>query len=86
MEYAYNPETHKHVGQDMFPQSQSIMMGDGGYVLVQSPSEPLVADSPTPSADEPRTPDSVATGWSDLDLGARWEEGVMGIGFQEYAG
>ncbi|KAH5009294.1 hypothetical protein HBI24_222110 [Parastagonospora nodorum] len=87
MEYAYNPETHKHNnGLDLFPPSQPMMVSDSGYVLVQSPNEPLFTDSPTPSADEPMTPNSVAAGWSEFDVGASWEEGGMGMGFQGYVG
>jgi hypothetical protein len=43
-------------------------------VLGQSPSEPLFTASPTPSADEPRTPMSV------------WGEGIRSILVEEVSG
>jgi hypothetical protein len=87
-------------GMEMFPQTQSFpnqmmqMIPESAYVLTQSPSEPLFTDSPTPSAEEPRTPMSASgSGFGEMDLGQAqgWEaenDGAsgMGMGYQEYAG
>lgn len=94
IEYVYNhskPDfgnpTH---GLDLFPQSQAfptnmMNVGDSAYVLAQSLSEPLFTDSPTPSAEEPRTP--MSAGFGEMDLGQQgWEGNEMGLEYQEYAG
>lgn len=83
--YTFNPNhppQHNSLEHFSMNSPQFGAMGDSAYVLVQSPSEPLFTDSPTPSAEEPRTP-----GWSGTEFGGVWEEGdgVL-VGFQEYAG
>jgi hypothetical protein len=87
VEYAYNPDHSKHNGLGFFSSAQPFMGGDSAYILIQGPSEPLFTNSPTPSADEPRTPMSGSGGWNELEVGSLWEnrEG-LGLGFQDYAG
>jgi hypothetical protein len=76
---------------DLFSRAQSfpeaMAIGDTAYTLAaQSPSEPLFTTSPTPSADEPRTPMSQG-GWADeMILGAPCSYDDMAMGYQAYAG
>jgi hypothetical protein len=57
-----------------------MSMPSDTYVLSQGP-EPLFTNSPTPEAEEPRTP--VGDGWKGDALGCGFEE--VG-GYQEYSG
>jgi hypothetical protein len=95
----FGNQTHSN-DMELFPQPHSFpnqamqMIPESAYVLTQSPSEPLFTDSPTPSAEEPRTPMSVSgSGFGEMDLGQAqgWEQGNegtsgMGVEYQEYAG
>jgi hypothetical protein len=102
VEYACNPKQNGHHNDfsssrvrsgnaiDLFPSAQpfaeSMLMGDVAYILAHSPSEPLFTNSPTPSADEPRTPMSQG-GWDDeMSLGTPCLYDEMGMGYQEYTG
>jgi hypothetical protein len=64
---------HDHGNLELFPPTRSfngLPLGDAAYMLSQSPSEPLFTTSPTPSAEEPRTPMSQGD-WDDvIRLGA----------------
>lgn len=52
------------------PLSQGMAAcGDTGYILELDPSEPLFTNSPSPTADEPRTPDSRGRWEEDMALG-----------------
>jgi len=58
---------------------------DNGYFhLPSDPAEPLFTNSPSPSASEPRTPDSEAPGWNDNLFGNMGGMGHMGGGFDPY--
>ncbi|KAH7092515.1 hypothetical protein FB567DRAFT_403295, partial [Paraphoma chrysanthemicola] len=46
------------------PLAQGMTMGDTAYVLDQNASEPLFTDSPSPPANDPRTPHS-SGGWNE---------------------
>jgi hypothetical protein len=69
-----------------FPGDDDMAAGDTAYVLAaQRLSEPLFTTSPTPSADEPRTP--MSQGWADeMSLGAPCSYDELGMGPQAYAG
>jgi hypothetical protein len=84
-----------HHGMDLFPPARQyagsepmrgLPMGDQtAYVLEQCPDQSLFTNSPTPEADEPRTPPgSQQGGWSEEMLGAPcvFEE----MAYSEYAG
>ena len=52
------------------PTSHDMVMNDPHFMLDQGPTQRLFTNSPSPSADEPRTPESPG-GWNeDLSLGA----------------
>jgi hypothetical protein len=87
-------ESHARDGIDTWHTTQYPMLKGSAYVLSTSPDAPLFTDSPTPSAEEPRTPMSASgSGFGEMDLGQAqgWEAGNdgasgMGMGYQEYAG
>ncbi|KAJ4351862.1 uncharacterized protein N0V89_007206 [Didymosphaeria variabile] len=96
MEYqpdAYGPATDSCVPQQIFHglpngsmSSSPLAAYNDGYI--QLPSDPAVplftsspADTPSPSASEPLTPDSQASGWDDNFYG-----NIGGIGFEYYGG
>ncbi|KAL5119372.1 hypothetical protein ACEQ8H_002641 [Pleosporales sp. CAS-2024a] len=74
--FAPAPPVTQHFGM-----STGMGVSDAAYVLAQSPSESLFSDSPTPSAEEPRTP---AGAWSDMEIGVAWDEGMGSM--HEYVG
>jgi hypothetical protein len=66
------------------PLPNGLPILDTAYVLDQSPTASLFTDSPSPSADEPRTP--VDQGWADdVGMGAPcvFDEQMS---YREYAG
>ncbi|KAF2029475.1 hypothetical protein EK21DRAFT_101096 [Setomelanomma holmii] len=66
------------------PMMHGLPMGESAYVLDQNPSEPLFTNSPSPTADEPRTPEAQG-GWDEhlsLDAPGVLDDTV----YQEYAG
>jgi hypothetical protein len=74
----------EYSANDLFAPAQGFQ--DSAFVLGQSPSEPLFTASPTPSADEPRTPMSVWGEGMEMEMSAgNWGEEGTG-GYQEYAG
>jgi hypothetical protein len=66
------------------PLAQGMSIGDTGYILDQNASEPLFTNSPSPTADEPRTPPSPGIWNEDVSLGAPCVFDEMA--YQEYAG
>ncbi|KAF1978899.1 hypothetical protein BU23DRAFT_190346 [Bimuria novae-zelandiae CBS 107.79] len=61
------------------PMSSSPVGGYDAYIQLPSdPSDPLFSNSPSPSASEPRTPDSETAGWSDNVFGSMGGAGHLG--------
>jgi hypothetical protein len=60
--------------------SSSPIAGYDAYIQLPSdPAEPLFTNSPSPSASEPRTPDSDVPGWHDNVFGSIGSAGHLGF-------
>ncbi|KAI1685128.1 Forkhead domain containing protein [Pyrenophora tritici-repentis] len=67
------------------PMTHGLPISDTGYVLDQSPTESLFTNSPSPSADEPRTPVDQGCWQEDVDMGPTCVFDEQ-IAYREYAG
>lgn len=80
--YTASPLHSHHPHLDMFPRAAArpyignhhpmphgLSISDTGYVLDQSPTESLFTNSPSPTADEPRTPMDQGCWQEDVDMG-----------------
>ncbi len=66
------------------PMSHEMSISDPHYMLDQGPTQRLFTNSPSPSADEPRTPESPG-GWNEeLNLGAPYV--LDELAYRAYAG
>ncbi|KAF1837173.1 hypothetical protein BDW02DRAFT_492083 [Decorospora gaudefroyi] len=66
------------------PMLQGVPITDTGYVLDQSPTASLFTNSPSPTADEPRTPGDLGGGWQeDVGVPCVFDEQIA---YREYAG
>jgi hypothetical protein len=79
---------HLGNGLEVFPPAQLYtgLPGGDAYVLAQSPREPLFTNSPTPSADEPRTPMSQDAWNEDAGIIGTQCSFVEKMPYQEYSG
>ncbi|KAF2675866.1 hypothetical protein K458DRAFT_410912 [Lentithecium fluviatile CBS 122367] len=66
---------------------QSTAVGDSAYIeLPMNPADPLFTNSPSPSADEPRTPEEQGQGgWGDEVALAGGSQFVFDVAYGEYA-
>ena len=86
---------HSHSRIDLFssaagwsPMSQQggLPIADTAYLLDHSPTESLFTNSPSPSADEPRTPMDTVGGWQeDVAMGPECVFDEQ-LAYREYAG
>jgi len=67
------------------PMPHGLPISDTGYVLDQSPTESLFTNSPSPSADEPRTPVDQGCWQEDVDMGPACVFDEQ-LAYREYAG
>jgi hypothetical protein len=65
---------------------QSTTFGDSAFIeLPLNTADPLFTNSPSPTADEPRTPDSQNAGWAnDVAMAEDGSEFIFDVGYSEF--